>query len=186
MAPTAAAQRLGHADNGWLWLRTYAHADERSTRRGRPGETRTSKTPAGVRDVALEGETARVLRAHRLACGRPFDGSPVFADETGNPLNRHGRIRFGLARVVNAAGLDGVTAHVFRHAHASWLADAGVSPTAAAARLGHADGGALFLRAYAHAGERDGAAVIDLLSALRKRVPAAETDSARTRDHDEE
>jgi integrase len=54
---------------------------------------RHAKTPAGVREVALEQDTARVLRRHRLACGRPFDGSPVFADEEGKPLNRHGRRR---------------------------------------------------------------------------------------------
>ena len=45
-----------------------------------------AKTPAGIRDVTFERDTVRVLRAHRLACGRPFDGSPVFADERGRPL----------------------------------------------------------------------------------------------------
>jgi hypothetical protein len=56
------------------------------------------------------------------------------------------------------AGPRDELAHVLPHAHASWLAGAGVPAAAAAARLGHADGGAFFLRVYAHAGSADGVA----------------------------
>ena len=146
----------------------------------------TTKTTAGARRVPLDADTANLLRRHYLASGRPCVGAPVFADEHGRRLPRHGRVRFGLARVAEAAGLterpttgDGKRArrpldygaHIFRHAHASELAAAGVPAAVAAARLGHADGGALWLRTYAHPGAGDGDAALELAK-LRKRDSA--------------
>ena len=155
----------------------------------------TTKTDAGARTVPLDSRAAAVLRRHFLATGRPGGGSPVFADDQGRPLTRSGRVRFGLDRVARAARVGrrvdveqpaaapakgrkrkrpapALSAHVLRHAHATWLAQAGVPPAAAAARLGHADGGALFLRVYAHPNATDGAAALAALEDLRRRQAA--------------
>ncbi len=59
----------------------------------------TTKTDAGARRVPLDAESTKALRRHFLASGRPPVGAPVFADEHGRRLPRHGRIRFGLERV---------------------------------------------------------------------------------------
>lgn len=48
-----------------------------------------------------------MIRRHFLASGRPANGRPVFADEHGRRLARHGRVRFGLQRIATAAGRSG-------------------------------------------------------------------------------
>ena len=64
-----------------------------------------SKTTAGEREVlVLDRATVNAMRAHRLATGRPADGSPVFAREDGQTYKRHGAPRYGLNRVRAAAG----------------------------------------------------------------------------------
>jgi len=134
----------------------------------------TTKTDAGAREIVLDRETAALLRRHRLASGRPADGTPVFCDERGRRLARSGRVRFGLRRAAAAAGLPGVTPHVLRHAHATWLALSPTVPDAAAARrLGHADAG-FYQRRYVHAGDADQTAVVEALAAYRAshRCPA--------------
>jgi integrase len=45
---------------------------------------------------------------------------------------------------------DGFTFHLLRHTAGSLMAFAGIDPAVAALRLGHSDGGALFLRRYRH------------------------------------
>lgn len=130
----------------------------------------TTKTDAGERAIPLDSETVSALLRHRLACGRPPDGAPVFSDAAGRALERSGRVRFGLVRVAAAAGLSGVTAHTLRHSHATWLAAAGVPAPAAAARLGHSDGGALFMRVYAHPGTTEGEAALRALEAFRSQA----------------
>jgi integrase len=128
----------------------------------------TTKTAAGARLIPLDSETAALLRRHRLACGQAGDGAPVFADRKGRPLSRWGSVYDGFKRVALAAKLDAVSPHVLRHSHASWLAGAGVSPPVAAARLGHADGGALFMRVYAHPGAADGLVALAALDSYRR------------------
>ena len=98
-----------------------------------------SKTDAGVRDVWLDGETARVLRAHRAATGRPRDGSPVFRRGDGERADRFGIARATIRRVAKAAGVPGVSPHVFRHTHVTQLVADGASIVDIAARVGHAD-----------------------------------------------
>ena len=127
----------------------------------------STKTAAGARTVTLGADAASILRRHRLASGRPADGLPVFTDAHGARLDRHGRVRGTLRRVAEGAGLDSLRAHGIRHAHATFLARADVPPHAAAARLGHADGGALFLRVYAHAHADDERAALQAVEKLR-------------------
>jgi integrase len=45
---------------------------------------------------------------------------------------------------------DGFTFHLLRHTAGSLMARAGMDPAVASERLGHTDGGALFLRTYRH------------------------------------
>jgi len=116
----------------------------------------TTKTDAGVREIPLDSATARVLRRHLLASGRPADGAYVFADERGRRLNRSGRVRSGFERLEKVTGLE-LSPHVFRHTHATELAALGIPPAAAAQRLGHADGGVTFMRTYAHPGAAEAA-----------------------------
>ena len=48
------------------------------------------------------------------------------------------------------SALDGFTFHLLRHTAGSLMAAAGYDPAVAAERMGHTDGGALFLRTYRH------------------------------------
>jgi integrase len=134
----------------------------------------STKSAAGVRTIPLAPDIARDLRRHRLASGRPDDGAHVFADPKGQPLARTGRVRFGLRRIGAAAGLASVSPHLLRHTHATWLAVAGVPPTVAAARLGHADGGALFMRVYAHPGAADANLALAALDSYRGKSARAQ------------
>ncbi len=127
----------------------------------------TTKTEAGARTIPLDTETASALRRHRLALGRPEDEMPVFVDQRGRAIDRSGCARFGIRRIADAAGLPNVSPHVLRHSHATWLAAAGVAPTVAAARLGHADGGSLFMRVYVHPGSAEAKQALTALGAFR-------------------
>ena len=134
-----------------------------------------SKTAAGEREVlVLDRATVNAMRAHRLATGRPADGSPVFAREDGQTYKRHGAPRYGLNRVRAAAGrallasegvplldgdagkgqaaarLAGVAWHAMRHTHATNLGtDPGVDAATLSQRLGHSDS-AFTARRYVH------------------------------------
>jgi len=82
----------------------------------------------------------------------------VFPTPTGRRWTRSGfRERVWVAAVEAAtrsigAGsvFEGFTFHLLRHTAGSLMARAGIDPAAAAERLGHTDGGALFLRKYRH------------------------------------
>jgi len=65
---------------------------------------------------------------------------------------RHDREQSGNAPSV----FEGFTFHMLRHTAGSLMARAGMDPAVASERLGHTDGGALFLRTYRHlyAGEK--------------------------------
>lgn len=126
-----------------------------------------AKTRAGVRELPLDATAASILRAYRddVAARR---GAPVFARADGMPLARHGLVRQAFRRLAKAAEIDGLTPHVLRHARATWLASAGVHSATAAALLGHADGGSLFGRVYAHPGKTDAEAATEAVEALRR------------------
>jgi integrase len=91
----------------------------------------------------------------------------VFRDTHGRRLDRNGAPRPGFARIVKAAGLEGVTPHALRHTQATWLLAANVPGRVAAQRLGHADGGAFLARTYAHPGRREDLAALAAAEAYR-------------------
>lgn len=100
--------------------------------------------------VPLSPETVRVMRAHRMATGRPADGELVWAQEDGRPLAPHGKLRAAWRRVTKAAGVEGLRFHDLRHNYATHQLASGTSVHATADLLGHADAG-LVLRRYGHA-----------------------------------
>lgn len=112
----------------------------------------TTKTDAGERVLALDADTAQVLRVHRLAVGRPDDGGLVFThpDQPEAPVSIH-MIRAAFKRIEKATGIPHLGPHLFRHCVASWAIESGADAVDVAARLGHSDGGRLLMRQYAHA-----------------------------------
>jgi len=129
----------------------------------------TTKSDAGARTVGIEREYVTILRRHRLATGRPEDGALVFTDERGKRLARDGRVRSGLERVAEAAGLKGTGFHVLRHSQGSWLSAAGESATDIAHRLGHRDP-SFTLRTYIHPDRERLAEAPTALASLRERA----------------
>jgi hypothetical protein len=59
--------------------------------------------------------------------------------------------------------------HCLRHTAGSLMALAGMDPAAAAERMGHSDGGALFLRTYRHLYEGEKRSQASLLETLVRR-----------------
>src|SRR5947208_9253743 len=67
---------------------------------------------------------------------------------------------------VHSSVFDGFNFHLLRHTAGSLMALAGMDPAVACERLGHSDGGALFLQTYRHLYEgekREQAAKLDAL-----------------------
>ncbi len=110
----------------------------------------TTKTDAGARTVALLSGTVRAMKAHRLATGRPTDGTPVFQHPArkGEPVTRD-LLRSAFARIGEAAEVENPGTHLFRHSVASWAVESGMDHVQVAARLGHRDA-AFTVRTYAH------------------------------------
>jgi integrase len=72
------------------------------------------------RDVVLVPQLASLLKEHRLAAPHSIDTDFVFAAEDGSPLH-YSRANRLLAKVSNAAKVEGLTSHVFRRTFASHL-----------------------------------------------------------------
>jgi integrase len=90
---------------------------------------------------------------------------------------KHDRERSGRSSSI----YDGFTFHLLRHTAGSLMALAGLDPAVACERLGHSDGGALFLRTYRHLYEgekRVQAARLDAM--VRASLDAAWTDEDGT------
>ncbi|HVN62431.1 MAG TPA: tyrosine-type recombinase/integrase, partial [Gaiellaceae bacterium] len=65
-----------------------------------------------------------------------------------------------------ASVFDGFTFHMLRHTAGSLMALAGLDPAVASERMGHTDGGALFLRTYRHLYEGEKRVQAERLEAL--------------------
>jgi integrase len=127
-----------------------------------------AKTRAGIRLVALDPQTRRVMQGHQARVGGVC-GTPVFCDAAGRAFSHRGVVRGVFARTSSAARLGRVTPQVLRHTHASWAANAGARVPALAARLGHADPG-FTLRRYAHPHRADADAIALLVAAARQQA----------------
>jgi integrase len=135
--------------------------------------------------VYLTGVEARLFEEQLL---RRCKGSAfVFPTPTGKQWTRSGfRERLWMPAVQAAAQsagamsvFDGFTFHLLRHTAASLMARAGMDPAAAAERLGHSDGGALFLRRYRHLYEAEKRLQATRLeSFVREHLDAAWTEEA--------
>lgn len=157
--------RVGDVD----WLRHVVHVRQQLRQDGTFGPPKRGR----VRDVPLPEHVALELSAHLERCAAGEDGL-IFTDDDGQSVDRQ---RFDRAwhAALDIAGLsrsreNGM--HALRHFYASALLAAGVSVRAVADWLGHADGGALLLRVYAHVMPADadrGRAVVD--RALGSREP---------------
>jgi integrase len=112
----------------------------------------------------------------------------VFSTPTGRTWTRSGfRERVWLKATAAAAANDsvfeGFNFHLLRHTAGSLMARAGMDPAAAAERMGHSDGGALFLRTYRHLYEAEKRAQAARLESLvRQHLDATRTDDGAEED----
>jgi integrase len=135
--------------------------------------TTPPKTASGARTVALPAQVAEVLRKHRrkalesaLACGQGWsEDRLVFCRASGQPLH-HRRVLEAFRRLCHKAGVENIGLHGLRHAHASFLLEAGLGAPQVARRMGHAGPG-VTLAVYGHpvAEDRRAAEAIERLLA---------------------
>jgi integrase len=106
----------------------------------RTGEYGPTKTPAGMRTIALPASIREELIALRLQSSFSRDEHPIFASRTGTPLSHRNVTARGFERARDLAKLpEHLTFHDLRHAAASRLIDAGLDSVTVAEVLGHED-----------------------------------------------
>ena len=118
--------------------------------------------------VYLTAVEAQLLREQLMA--RAPGTRLVFPTPTGRQWERSGfRERVWVPALKLAATSNGrfagFTFHMLRHTAGSLMASFGMDPASAAERLGHTDGGALFLRTYRHLYEGEKRAQADRFGA---------------------
>jgi integrase len=158
------AGQIGARQNVWFSL-TDDLLDLRARTMTVPLELAKSKRE---HRVFLTDVEAKLLREQLLI--RATGARLVFPTVTGKPWTRSGfRERIWLPAVRNAAEQNVKLAdfrfHWLRHTAGSLMASFGMDPAAAAERLDHADGGALFLRTYRHLYEDERRRHADLFGA---------------------
>jgi integrase len=92
---------------------------------------------------------ARTLWTAQRAAESRSEGAPVFASTTGSVLSPSNVARRVLKPAKEAAGLEWVGFHSFRHTCASMLFEAGKNPKQVQVWLGHHDPG-FTLKTYVH------------------------------------
>jgi integrase len=116
----------------------------------RSGEYGPTKTPAGVREIALPPELREALIELRLRSRFSGDEDPIFASRIGTPLSHRNCTRRGWEAARDEAKLPkSVSFHDLRGAAASRLIDAGLDVVTVAEIVGHGDRGATLLKHYA-------------------------------------
>lgn len=111
---------------------------------------RKSKTRAGIRTLTLSPETARHLALRRASTNFDDDTDPVFPNSFGELMDPHNFRRRTFKPAARRAGLEWATPHMLRHGLTTLMVASGIPTSEAAAQLGHADGGVLLHRTYAH------------------------------------
>jgi len=143
------AGQVGARQNVWFNL-TDDLLDLRAGTLAVPAELAKNRKEHRVYLTPVEAQLLReqlIVRAPGTAL--------VFPTPTGRKWTRSGfRERVWVPAVKAAAAADarfeGFTFHLLRHSAGSLMASFGVDPASAAERLGHSDGGALFLQRYRH------------------------------------
>lgn len=119
----------------------------------RDGQLTSPKTAASIRDLPLPHELASLL----APLGARGDRDAwLFPSRSGRqPLSYWNLAKRGLKPALADAGLadEGIRLHDLRHAAASLLIAAGLTPVEVAAQLGHADPG-VTLKIYSHLFDR--------------------------------
>ena len=108
----------------------------------RTGEYGEPKTEAGVRSVPLPADLKEALLAYKLASRFSQDGDPrSLPAGTGKPLGHRNVTRRGFEAARDKASLPGsLSFHDLRHAAASRLIDARLTPVQVAKLLGSCGG----------------------------------------------
>lgn len=120
----------------------------------RTGEYGPTKTPAGVRRIALPSALRDELITLRLRSTFSQNADPIFASLRGTPLNHRNLTRRGFEPARNLAKLPTeITFHDLRHAAASRLIRGGLDPVTVASVLGHEDA-TITMKVYAHMYDR--------------------------------
>ena len=101
------------------------------------GRVEPPKSKHGKRDVPLESELVRELRASRKATEWPGDEDLVFPTLRGTPLKVENVRRRVLAPVAEEVGAPWAGFHTFRHTCASMLFDRGANAVQVQRWLGH-------------------------------------------------
>ena len=113
---------------------------------------RGTKTAAANREVpmvpAARALLERIFERRKKAAPKAVDGDPVIDPST--PLFAFGSARKALGMACRKLGVEALNHHDLRDAFATAAIEAGVDIPTVAAWLGHADGGALLMRVYAH------------------------------------
>ena len=127
-----------------------------------------TKTQAGRRTVALDGQTVAALKTwrsrqaeERIAWGPLWqDTGLVFTRENGNWIHPE-TFSWWFDQHVKSSGLPRITLHGLRHTHVTLGLKAGIDPKILAARVGHSSIKFMY-DTYAHviAGQDEGAAMI--------------------------
>ena len=148
-------------------------------------EISTPKTQRSMRAIALDAETAAILRDHReqvsaraTAAGLGWDDEwLVFTDATGEPL-KPALFSLAFQSVIRTAGVPRIRLHDLRHTHASHALQAGIHPKVVSERLGHSSI-AITLDTYSHViptlQETAAEVVAALISPLDDEQPAETT-----------
>jgi integrase len=182
------AGQIGARQSVWFGL-TEDMLDLRAGVMEIPGELSKNRRDHRIYLTSIE---VGVFREQLLA--RPTGTRLLFPNTAGGQWNRSRFREQVWAKSVEAAAkhdrersgrgsslYDGFTFHMLRHTAGSLMALAGLDPAVASERLGHSDGGALFLRTYRHLYEgekRVQAARLDAM--VRASLDAAWTGVPRT------
>lgn len=121
----------------------------------RTGKYGPTKTPAGVRTIALPAEFRDELIGLRLRSEFSQDEHPVFASLVGTPLSHRNVTARGFEPARDLAKIPAhLTFHDLRHAAASRLINARLDPVTVAEVLGHEDS-TVTLKVYGHLWNRE-------------------------------
>ncbi|ANI91097.1 Tyrosine recombinase XerC-like [Dietzia timorensis] len=151
--------------------------------RGKIIEQSVGKTASAGRWLPLPDPTLAVLRAaksrqeaEQARYGERWRGGSdpyVLTQQNGRPTSPR-TLNFWWNDALESAGVSHRRLHASRHTAASRLISMGASPAEVAKWLGHADGGELVLRTYAHVHEDDLRSLASALDYSRERVVPAD------------